>query len=173
MAADSGTRIIGIDPGLNATGYAILEAAGRNGPAIVEAGVIRGGHGDLENRLQEIHQGVSDLLAAFPSQSMAIEELYTHYERPRTAILMGHARGVICLAASQAGVPVAHYAATRVKKTLTGHGRAPKSQMQEAVCREFRLKQPPRPADVADALAIALCHYYATVASGARRAGLV
>jgi crossover junction endodeoxyribonuclease RuvC len=91
---------------------------------------------------------------------MAIEQLYTHYKRPKTAILMGHARGVICLAAAESGMRVVHYAATRVKKLLTGSGRAPKWQMQEAVQRELRLAALPQPADVADALAIALCHYY-------------
>ena len=91
---------------------------------------------------------------------MAIEELYSHYERPRTAILMGHARGVICLAASQAGVPIEHYGATQVKKMLTGSGRAPKSQVQMAICREFGLPQAPDPPDVADALAVALCRVH-------------
>ena len=91
---------------------------------------------------------------------MAIEELYSHYERPRTAILMGHARGVICLAAAQADLPVVSYAATQVKRMLTGNGRAPKSQMQQAICHEFALASPPEPPDVADAMAIALCHHY-------------
>jgi crossover junction endodeoxyribonuclease RuvC len=75
---------------------------------------------------------------------------------------MGHARGVICLAAAQAGLPVTAYAATKVKKLLTGNGRAPKSQMQEAVCREFGLTAAPEPPDVADALAIALSHFFAS-----------
>ena len=70
---------------------------------------------------------------------MALEELYSHYDRPRTAILMGHARGVICLAAAQAGIPVVHYAATQIKRILTGSGRAPKSQVQRAIQRELGL----------------------------------
>ena len=74
---------------------------------------------------------------------------------------MGHARGVICLAAAQAGIPVFHYGATRIKKTLTGSGAASKSQMQRAVQRELQLAALPEPHDVADALAAALCHYYA------------
>jgi crossover junction endodeoxyribonuclease RuvC len=73
---------------------------------------------------------------------------------------MGHARGVICLAAAGVDVPVMHYAATQVKRLLTGNGRAPKSQMQLAICRELRLSKPPEPPDVADALAIALCHHF-------------
>ena len=91
---------------------------------------------------------------------LAIEELYSHYERPRTAILMGHARGVICLAAAQADLPIHSYAATQVKRVLTGNGRAPKTQMQQAICHEFGLAAPPEPPDVADAMAIALCHHY-------------
>ena len=114
----------------------------------------------LESRLKEIHDGVFEVLEAFYPETVAIEELYSHYERPRTAILMGHARGVLCLAAARLEIPVTHYAATQVKKILTGSGRAPKSQMQMAVCREFGLPQVPEPPDVADALAIALCHVY-------------
>ena len=73
---------------------------------------------------------------------------------------MGHARGVICLAAAQAGIPVIHYPSTQIKRILTGHGRATKEQMQEAIRRELRLAQLPEPPDVADALAVAVCHYY-------------
>ena len=73
---------------------------------------------------------------------------------------MGHARGVICLAASQSDIPLYHYASTKIKKVLTGNGRASKEQMQAAICREFNLSEPPEPNDVADALAIALCHAY-------------
>jgi crossover junction endodeoxyribonuclease RuvC len=153
-------RILGIDPGLNITGYAVIEhAAGRL--LLVEAGMIRGrSRGDLAARLREVHDGVSDVLAALAPASMAIEELYSHYERPRTAILMGHARGVICLAAAQANIPVISYSATQVKRLLTGNGRAPKSQVQRAICHQFGLAAVPEPPDVADAIAIALCHHF-------------
>jgi crossover junction endodeoxyribonuclease RuvC len=96
---------------------------------------------------------------------MAIEQLYSHYERPKTAILMGHARGAIILAAELNGMGVQHYAATQIKKTLTGNGRAPKTQMQQAIARELGLPAPPEPADVADALAIAMTHWYLGVVS--------
>ena len=89
-----------------------------------------------------------------------MEELYSHYERPKTAIWMGHARGVLVMGAARAGLVVHHYAATQVKRVLTGNGRAPKSQMQLAVARQLGLAQPPEPPDVADALAIAICHCY-------------
>jgi crossover junction endodeoxyribonuclease RuvC len=154
------TRILGIDPGLNTTGYGVLEVR-PGGPVVCEAGVVRShARGTIESRLAEIHDGVREVIASLTPQAMAVEELYSHYARPRTAILMGHARGVICLAAAQAGISVRHYSATQIKRLLTGSGRATKAQMQLAVCREFALARPPEPSDVADALAIALCHYY-------------
>ena len=154
------TRILGIDPGLNITGYGVLEV-GEGSPRLCEAGVVRGTKGrSLTDRLGQIHAGVADVIAALKPGVMALEELYSHYQRPRTAILMGHARGVICLAGAQAGIPVVHYSATQIKKILTGSGRAPKAQVQRAIQHELGLSQVPDPPDVADALAIALCHYY-------------
>ena len=111
-------------------------------------------------RVRDIYEGLVDVVRAFQPSVVAIEELYSHYERPKTAILMGHARGVICLAASQQEIPVVHYAATQVKRILTGNGRASKEQVQLAICRELRLADVPEPPDVADALAVALCHAY-------------
>lgn len=160
MSAASDLRILGVDPGLNTTGYAVL-AAKTDGLAVIEAGVIRGGSDrSLAMRLVEIFRGMTELLESFAPSAVALEELYSHYDRPRTAILMGHARGVICATAALRGIPVLPYAATQVKRILTGNGRASKSQMQQAICRELRLLKPPEPPDVADALAIALCHYY-------------
>jgi len=155
-----GQRILGVDPGLNVTGYAVVEpAAGKI--QLCEAGVIRGtSRGTLAERLLRIHKGISEVIAGLEPQVMAVEELYSHYSRPRTAILMGHARGALCLAAAQAGLKVVHYSATQIKKVLTGSGRAPKWQVQRAVQEELHLDQLPEPPDVADALAIALCHCY-------------
>ena len=153
-------RVLGIDPGLNITGYGVLDIVdGRL--RLCEAGVVCGRKGTtLAHRVAEIYQGVAEVIASLKPSTVAIEELYSHYERPRTAILMGHARGVICLAATLAGIPVAHYSATQVKRILTGSGRASKSQVQHAIQLELRLPPPPHPPDVADALAVALCHYY-------------
>ncbi len=153
-------RILGIDPGLNITGYGVLEiVAGKI--KLCEAGVVRGrSQGSLSARLAEIHSGVAEVIVSFAPATMAIEQLYSHYKHPRTAILMGHARGVICLAASQAGVGVEHYSATQIKKVLTGNGHSPKGQIQLAIRRELNLLETPEPADVADALAVALCHHY-------------
>ena len=153
-------RILGIDPGLNVTGYGVVEgAAGR--VRLCEAGIIRGRErGSITARVEEIHRGVVEVIESLRPAAMAVEELYSHYARPRTAILMGHARGVICLAAAQAGIPVVHYSATQVKKITTGSGRASKAQVQSAIRAELGLEALPEPPDVADALAIALCHYY-------------
>ncbi len=160
LEADTPARILGVDPGLNITGYGVLEPTD-SGPKLIEAGVIRSrAKAPMAQRLQEIHAGLIDVIRQLRPTVMALEELYSHYARPRTAILMGHARGVICLAAEQAGIPVRHYAATQVKRMLTGSGRAPKQQMQQAITREFQLAAIPEPPDIADALAIALCHLH-------------
>jgi crossover junction endodeoxyribonuclease RuvC len=174
------TRILGVDPGLNITGYGVLDTT-RQRFQLHEAGVVRGGcRTDLAGRVQSIHQGICEIIESCRPHVLALEELYSHYQRPRTAILMGHARGVICLAAASRSIPVVGYSATQVKRILTGSGRAPKSQVQEAIQRELRLHDLPRPPDVADALAIAICHYYlgrtptfaatATAAPASRRA---
>ncbi|QDU92978.1 crossover junction endodeoxyribonuclease RuvC [Lignipirellula cremea] len=152
-------RVLGIDPGLNITGYGVVERKAGNFQ-LIEAGVVRGGKGTLAQRIRRIHEGVAEIVQSLAPEVVAIEDLYSHYERPKTAILMGHARGVICLAAAQADLHVENYAATQVKRMLTGNGRAPKSQMQMAVCREFHLAAAPDPPDVADALAVALCHLF-------------
>jgi crossover junction endodeoxyribonuclease RuvC len=155
-------RVLGIDPGLNITGYGVVSIV-KGQPKLEEAGVVRSTSSrSLESRIRQIHDGLSEVIASTQPTVLALEELYSHYERPQTAILMGHARGVICLAAAQADLQVHHYAATKVKKLLTGNGRAPKDQMQTAIQREFGLSQPPEPADVADALAIALCHIFSS-----------
>jgi crossover junction endodeoxyribonuclease RuvC len=152
-------RILGVDPGLNITGYGVLEVA-RGRIQVCEAGVVRGRtKQSLAARLAEIRAGIADVIATLRPEAMAIEQLYSHYKHPRTAILMGHARGVICLAAAEANLAFATYSATQVKKVLTGNGRAPKSQIQLAIRRELSLSQVPDPPDVADALAVALCHY--------------
>ena len=152
-------RVLGIDPGLNVTGYGVIDFCQGTAAALVEAGVVRTrARGTLPERLAQLHAGIAEVIAAFAPQVMALEQLYTHYQRPRTATLMGHARGVICLAAAQAGLSVFPYPATQVKRLLTGSGRAAKAQVQQAVGSELRLATPAEPHDVADALAVALCH---------------
>jgi len=158
---DSSSRyILGIDPALGMTGYGLIRGSG-NRPTLIEAGVIRVARsGALEKRLLELHAGIEEIIAQYRPEAIAIEQLYAHYDRPTTAIIMGHARGVICLAAAQADIPVFHYEATKVKKLLTSNGRASKDQMQRAVQLQLNLLKPLEPADVADALAIALTHQH-------------
>src|SRR5262249_7508489 len=107
------------------------------------------------------YNGLVEVIDQYRPEVCAVEQLYAHYKHPRTAILMGHARGVIFLTAAQRGLPVVSYAATRIKKTITGNGHASKEQIQRTIQRELGLAQLPEPPDVADALAVALCHHYA------------
>jgi crossover junction endodeoxyribonuclease RuvC len=162
-AAAEPLRVLGIDPGLRITGYAVIEPRGAK-PHVREAGIIGTtegrGSADMAKRLRVLYDGVVEVLEQFQPGVMAVEQLFAHYQHPRTAIIMGHARGVIFLAAAQRGIPVISYAATRIKKTITGSGRASKEQMQLTIQRELGLAHKPEPPDVADALAAALCHYY-------------
>jgi crossover junction endodeoxyribonuclease RuvC len=155
-------RILGIDPGLAITGYGVLEFTPAR-PNVCEAGIIRTADdqaSDMAEKVLSVYKGVVEVIAQFKPGVMAVEQLYAHYDHPRTAILMGHARGVIFLAAAQAGIPVVSYASTQVKKIVTGNGRASKDQVQRTIQRELGLAAMPEPPDVADALAVALCHYY-------------
>ncbi len=133
-------------------------------PLICEAGVIRTTQEhaatDMAGRLRCLHDGVEEVLNQFHPSVVVVEQLYAHYKHPRTAILMGHARGVIFLAAARSNLPVISYNATRIKKTITGSGRASKEQIQRTIQRELGLSKVPEPPNVADALAAALCHYY-------------
>lgn len=157
---DTTTRILGIDPGLNTTGYGVIDVKG-NSLSLVEGGVVRSRRTDtLSVRLKSLHDGITDVVQSLKPDGISIEQLYSHYERPRTAILMGHARGVLVLAASQNEIPLYDYAATQVKRLLTGSGRAPKNQVQFAVMHQLGLAEPPEPNDIADALAIAMCHWF-------------
>jgi crossover junction endodeoxyribonuclease RuvC len=154
-------RILGIDPGLKMTGYGIVESTPLR-PRICEAGVIRSAtsKSNMASRVLSVYNGIVEIVEQFQPDVLAVEQLYAHYRHPRTAILMGHARGAIFLAAAQRGLEVVSYNATRVKKTITGNGRASKDQVQRTIQRELGLAKLPEPPDVADALAVALCHYY-------------
>jgi crossover junction endodeoxyribonuclease RuvC len=153
-------RVIGIDPGLTVTGYGVVEFRA-SGVKLLEAGVIRSARSHDENlpaRLQSLFDGLSEVMGEFLPQAMCLEEVYSHASYPRTSILMGHARGVICLAARLSHVAVVNFSAKRIKRSVTGNGNASKSQVQRAVQQYFSLHQMPQPPDVADALAAALCY---------------
>lgn len=151
-------RILGIDPGLNITGYGIIE---ENGECVTvhEAGVVRTNAKEtMEKRLLDIGKDIQNVIEQFKPDAVAIEELYSHYKHPRTAIIMGHARGIVFMKAAEAKVEVFPYSSTKVKNALTGNGRASKRQVQQMICSTLNLRQLPEPPDVADALAVALCH---------------
>ncbi len=160
MMTESPVTIVGIDPGLNITGYAVLQSNGSQ-LSLLEAGVLRSKREQsMSQRLYQLYQGLVEVVEQHNPTVFAIEELYSHYQMPKTAILMGHARGIYCLAAAQHGIDVHNYSATQIKKVLTGNGRAPKNQIQLAVMRQFHLAEPPDPPDVADAIAIATCYHF-------------
>ena len=149
--------ILGIDPGLQVCGYAAVEVS-NGGEKLLEAGVFRTNEElELGERLSQIAQDCQSLLEKFGPDVVSVEELYSHYKHPKTAILMGHARGVILQRAVEGGAEVRSFSATRIKKALTGNGRAGKEQMQRAIQSMLGLREMPKPADVADAIAVALC----------------
>jgi crossover junction endodeoxyribonuclease RuvC len=152
------TVVLGIDPGLRITGYALLSCNGSS-VELVEAGTLKTVDGDpLESRLKTLYNGLDEVISEFRPDAVSVERLYSHYRHPQTAVVMGHARGVIYLCAANHDLPLNSYASTRIKKALTGNGRASKLQMQKAVKNYFKMKDLPKPPDIADAVAAALCH---------------
>lgn len=150
-------RILGIDPGLRLTGYGVIDYSSVR-PKLLDGGVIRlDAKRPIPQRLVELERELQSLIEEHRPQRVAVEQLYAHYAHPRTAILMGHARGVILLVAARIGVEVDEYPANRIKQSLTGHGHASKRQMQRTIQSTWKLDSLPEPADVADALAAALC----------------
>ncbi len=147
---------MGVDPGLAATGFGVLECG--PGRVLVRAsGVVHAAAGlALDARLETIHAAVREVIARHVPALVAVEDLYAEYRFPRQAILMGHARGVIYLAARQLGVPVVAIAPAEVKRAVTGNGAAGKAQVQRAVQTLLGLPRPPQPSHVADALGLAV-----------------
>jgi len=153
--------IIGIDPGLQITGYGVLKSSGVK-INVLEAGIIKTNVKDnFENKLGEIYSEIGKVIKQYKPDYIAVEELYSHYAHPKTAIIMAHARGMVFLLASQNKIPVISYAATRIKKSLTGHGRATKDQMRRMIQSTLGLKEELFSPDTADALAAAVCHHNA------------
>ncbi len=150
-------RILGIDPGLQTCGYAVVQIDQDN-ENLIEAGIFKTeANLPIEARLNRIAEDTRSLLKRFRPEIVAVEELYSHYGHPKTAILMGHARGVILQKCAEALIEVRSFSATRIKKSLTGNGRASKEQVQRTVQTILSLPCIPEPDDVADAIAVALC----------------
>lgn len=148
--------VLGVDPGLHRTGWGVIgiEAVPRH----LASGTLNPRAGDtLEARLEVLHRGLSEVIAQHHPDVVVIEELFSVYAHPRSALLMAHARGVLLLAARLAGVAVHSFLPNEVKQVIAGDGHAGKAAMQNAVKSRLHLKKIPQPHDAADALALALC----------------
>ena len=153
-------RIIGVDPGLNIMGFGIIEKS-KNDLRLITAGTIRTSNKDLiENRLNKLYSGLLEVIKKYEPKVLSLEEVFTHTKYLSTAISLGYARGIVCLAAAQFSLPVKSYAAKRVKKAITGRGDAQKYQVQSMVQQILKLKEPPDSFDAADALALAIAYTY-------------
>ena len=151
-------RILGVDPGLRITGYGVIECSGER-YRLVEGGVLEPRVGlPLEQRLTQLHAAMVEVVVATRPDCMVVEELWTSYKNPTTAVLMGHARGVIALAAGANGVAMEHLAHSLVKRVLAGSGAAGKAQVGRMVVQMLGLGAPPQPVDVSDALALAIAY---------------
>lgn len=153
-------RILGVDPGLRTTGYGVVEV--REGALqLIEGGVLQpDARQPLERRLAQLHDGMVEVVRATRPDCMVVEELWTSYAHPQTAVLMGHARGVLALAAGANGVVVCDLAHAAVKRALAGSGAATKSQVKGMVVQLLRLTSAPQPDDVSDALALAIAYAF-------------
>lgn len=153
-------KILGIDPGTAVTGFGVVEA-GNGVPGVgrlIECGVIRlRARRPLPDRLAELHEGIVALIHRHRPDVLAIENAFYH-RNVRTTLVLGHARGVILLAAAQAAIRIAEYPPATVKKVVVGAGAARKGQVGTMVARLLRLRHAPRPADAADGVAVALTH---------------
>ena len=149
-------RALGLDPGLVETGYAILEST-PHGLSVVETGVLHTKGADpLDVRLEELYTKIGALLDRLHPELVVVEEIYAESKFPRTAILLGHARGVICLAARQRKGRIMALTPAEVKRATTANGNASKGQVQRATQALLGLATLPRPSHIADALGLAV-----------------
>lgn len=158
--------VLGIDPGLSSMGYAILEQTSRR-PRAIAAGAVRTSPSDpIERRLLELHTDLAAIIAQYRPAEVAIEQVFVN-RNLQTATAVGRASGAIILSAAQAGLRVFEYTPSAIKLAVCGVGDADKAQVQAVIAMRLGLDAAPKPADAADALAIALCHLQS---SGLRRA---
>lgn len=150
--------VLGVDPGTAATGYGVVGRDPGGALRLVECGVVRPRPGaPLPDRLDTIFQTITELIERHRPDVLAVETVFVQ-RNARSALVLGHARGVILLAAARAGVPCAEYPPAIIKKAVTGAGAAGKSQVQQMVAHILRLRTPPAPSDAADGVAVALTH---------------
>ncbi len=150
-------RIMGVDPGIAIVGVGVVDKTGNSYRDVFNGAVTTPAHTPIERRLMDIYIQLNGLLDKYRPDAMSIEELF-YNNNAKTVIAVGQARGVILLAATQAGVPIFEYTPLQVKQALTGYGRAEKKQIQQMMKAMLGLEAVPKPDDVADALAIAVCH---------------
>lgn len=164
-------RILGIDPGLNATGYGVIQAdAGHL--QLIAAGTIKPpARHALGQRLTRLYTGLEQVIRTHQPRIAVLEGLYTHHAYLTTAALMGHARGVACLACAQGGLDVVEYLPTRMKKSLTGNGYASKEQVARVVGMWLGRRDPSWSSDATDALALAITHAHVSHAPAAGLGG--
>ncbi|MBV6521323.1 MAG: Crossover junction endodeoxyribonuclease RuvC [Gemmatimonadaceae bacterium] len=161
--------ILGVDPGTAVTGYGLVRGEPLGPYALVECGVIRTkAHEPLPARLREIYEGIRAVVTQHGPEAVAVEDVF-YARNVRTTVALGHARGVVLLAAEQAGVPIHEYTPASVKKGIAGRGAATKEQVQFMVARLLRLKSAPAPSDAADGVAVALCCLMEGAQRGAAR----
>jgi crossover junction endodeoxyribonuclease RuvC len=149
------TRILGIDPGLRATGFGVIDRDG-NHLGYVASGCVRAETGTLPARIKIILDGVSEVIALHAPSEVAIEQVFVNVN-PQSTLLLGQARGTAICAAVLSGLPITEYTALQIKQAVVGKGHATKPQVQEMVRRLLGLAKPPG-TDAADALACAICH---------------
>src|SRR4029079_2941387 len=165
-----GVRIFGIDPGSERTGYGCVESDGRR-HMLLACGAVAAPPGDtFPNRLARIHSELSALLTSYHPDCVAIENLF-HAANVRSALKLGHARGVAMLAAVEAGCDVVEYTPAEIKRAVVGYGRAEKQQVGQMVKLLLGLRAAPTPHDAADALAVAICHLHSMKPLGIRDEG--
>ncbi|MGQ0561780.1 MAG: crossover junction endodeoxyribonuclease RuvC [Gemmatimonadota bacterium] len=160
--------VLGIDPGAAVTGYGVVARSG-GAVSLLECGVVRTAAATpLPQRLREIYEGIGEVLQRHRVQAVAVEGVF-YARNVRTTVILGHARGAVLLAATMRDLPVSEYSPAEIKNAVAGTGRATKEQVQFMVQRLLRLKQPPRPSDAADGVAVALCHCQSQVLELVRR----
>jgi crossover junction endodeoxyribonuclease RuvC len=152
-------RIFGIDPGSDRTGYGCVETDGSKHRIVLSGAVSTPALASFPQKLLRIHEQLTAILDECRPECVAIENVF-HSVNVRSALKLGHARGVAVLAAVQAGIPVAEYTPAEIKLALVGYGRADKQQVQQMVALVLGLAAPPSPHDAADALAVAICHVH-------------
>ena len=159
-------RIFGIDPGSERTGYGCVDSDGRRHQLVICGAISAPPHTAFADRLLAIHGGLVELLAAHRPDCVAIENIF-HARNVRSALRLGHARGVALLAASSAGLPIVEYTPAEIKRSVVGFGRAEKQQVGQMVQVLLGLEAAPAPHDAADAIAVAICHIHSCTGSTA------